>query len=188
MRWSTVLLMTGAILLWAILLGVVCGADSKPVPQIAYYQPIQVTVIPAADGRLVLVAPGGELWELRAMQGPGPNPQPQPNPNPQPQPQPNPSPNKAAYLYVVAESKDLTPATAKVKDAKAWRDACDKAGVRWAVFDPDAVSSALPNVVAQAKKCGLPAVVVLDQQGLPRTEKLPATPEAMVELVGRVAK
>lgn len=172
-----------SLVLWVLILAMCFGAP--PAPQLTLWQPITVTVIPAADGRLVLIAPGGELYELRPIQ---PEPQPQPQPNPGPNPQPQPSPNRAVYLYLIHESGDNTPAFAAVKDAKAWRDEAANVGLKVAVLDKDPAIKALPNVVAKAKAVGLPAVVLVDQSGLATAEKCPSTVADMTALVRRVTK
>jgi hypothetical protein len=96
---------------------------------------------------------------------------------------PVPNPKKASLLYLILETGDLTPQVASVKDAKAWRDAADAAGIRWTVADDEAGSKVWPNVVAKARAAKLPCVVFVDPGGVPTTGPLPATVDAMIALV-----
>jgi hypothetical protein len=164
-------------------------ASSAIQTPIAYWVPFEVT---APDGskvklvqvpsqysdRAVVMTSDFQVWHLIKTDGVQPNPSPNPTPVP-----PVPTPKKAALMYLILETGDLTPQVAAVKDAKAWRDAADAAGIRWTVADDEAGSKVWPNVVAKARAAKLPCVVFVDPGGIPTTEPLPATVEAMVSLV-----
>lgn len=96
---------------------------------------------------------------------------------------PVPTPDKPVALYLIYESKDLTPATTAVRDALPWKAAADKAGIRWLCFDQDEGAKKFPEATKRAKAVGLPAVVLLDAKGVPDVAKAPATPAAMEALV-----
>ena len=118
-----------------------------------------------------------------AKPDPGPDPKPDPGPDPKPDPKPDPTPVKVAFVYLLHESKDSTPAFNAVMGDQAWKKALEANGVKWVASDVDAAGKSLPNAVDIAKKAGLPALVWLDSAGLAKAEKCPATPaEVMAKL------
>jgi hypothetical protein len=86
-------------------------------------------------------------------------------------------------MYLIYESADLTPATARVRDGLAWKKTADSLGIKWLCFDQDQGVKKFPQATARAKAAGLPAVVFLDAQGVPDVVKIPSTAEAMETLV-----
>jgi len=133
----------------------------------------QIILVTAANGQPAIFD-----GVLNLTFGSSPTP---PIPDP-PVPDP-PTPNKPIAVYLIYESKDLTPATAAVRDATPWKAAADKAGIRWLCFDIDEGAKKFPSATARAKAVGLPAVVFLDAKGVPDVAKAPATAAAMEALV-----
>lgn len=135
-----------------------------------------------ADGKVA----GPLLYDLirRGDVGPGPEPEPKPKPEPQP------TPKKVVELYVVWETGDAAQSDAAIRNASAWKTECDKAKIRYSLFDQDTVKNVAKYkpVVAAAQKLGLPAVVTVDEAGGVKAEPLPKTPAAMLELVRRVGR
>ena len=110
-------------------------------------------------------------------------PQP-PGPIPPVPPPPVPTPIvKPAWIGVIHESRDATPATANVRDAKAWKDAATAAGIQWIVMDKDEAVKKFPGATKRAVAFGLPAVVSVEASGICTVDKLPATIDAMTTLV-----
>jgi hypothetical protein len=168
-------------------------ASSAIQTPIAYWVPFEVTAPNGTKVKLVLVpsqyadraavmTSDFQVWHLVKTDGVQPGPSPTPTPPTPPVP-PTPTPKKAALLYLILETGDLTPQVAAVKDAKAWRDAADAAGVRWTVADDETGAKVWPNVVKKAREATLPCVVFVDPGGVPTTEPLPATVDAMTALV-----
>lgn len=73
----------------------------------------------------------------------------------------------------VEESADNTPATADVRDSKAWRDAADSAGIKWNVLDVSQIRERYPKFTADAEAAGLPCVAVLYPSGKRSFTKAP---------------
>jgi hypothetical protein len=125
-------------------------------------------------------------YSIARVPSPGPNPQPQPEP--QPQPNPTPVPNKVAYLYLILDTDAVYPADKasaieKIKNDKAWKDACDARGIRWQIFSAMEGKEHFPNATAEAVKKGLPAVVMFDKAGVPSVEAMPDPPNGMMALL-----
>jgi hypothetical protein len=143
--------------------------------------------IDKGDGKfagVLAVVDGGKpvtwIYQL-AIDAPGPTPT--PTPNPAPTPTPTPTPAKVAFVYLLHESKDSTPAFNAIVGDEAWKKALEANGVKWATADVDSAGKSLPNAVDIAKKAGLPALVWLDAAGLAKAEKCPQTPaEVMAKL------
>lgn len=123
------------------------------------------------------------LYDLTPHDGPIPAPIPGPTP---PTPTPTPQPSKVAAVYLIHESADGTQAMTEVKADSAWKAALDSAGVRWLVADDDAAEESLPNVVAMARKQGLPAVVWVDAAGLGAAKPCPQSPADMLALLREI--
>lgn len=145
----------------------------------------------AAEGKLAIrtiYVVSGKLAEALYSLTPhdGPIPAPLPNPTPNPQPDPQPQPSKVVAVYLIHESGDGDQAMTEVKADTDWKAAVDAAGVRWLVADDDAAEKSLPNVVAMARKQGLPAVVWVDAAGLGASKPCPQTPAAMLALLREI--
>ena len=93
-----------------------------------------------------------------------------------------PTPSKIATIYLIHESGDGTPAFTAIRNASEWKVACDKLGIKWIIADVDTAKPKIPQAVKLAVAKGLPAVVLIDAQGLGMAEKA-ATPDAMLALV-----
>lgn len=128
------------------------------------------------------------LYDVTPHDGPipAPIPTPTPTPTPTPNPTPDPQPSKVAAVYLIHESGDGTQAMTDVLGDTAWKTALDAAGVRWLVVDDDAAEKSLPNVVAVARKQGLPAVVWVDVAGLGASKACPQTPAEMLALLREI--
>lgn len=100
-----------------------------------------------------------------------------------PTPQPGPTPSKITAIYVVHESGDGTPAFTAIRNAAAWKSEADRLGIKWLVVDVDTARPKLPQAVKLAVAKGLPAIVLLDAQGLGVAEACPKTPDAMLARV-----
>jgi len=179
---------------WFAAIGLIFGAEPPAItattngPQL-----ILSPILPAGSGAIWRVNPGAKpgTWTLLLITAS--NGQPAAfdgslvltfgeNPNPQPQPQPQPI-VKPAWIAVIHESKDSTPAVAIVRDAKAWKDAATALGIKWFTFDRDIAATQFPEATKVAIKFGLPCVVSVAPGEVARCEKLPATIDAMVALV-----
>lgn len=159
---------------------------------------LKVRVMRSGSGWLLLYPQGDDVGVMTLAaegvvvdpvpppdQDPKPTPEPTPKPTPEPTPKPTPVPSpvtNVATVFFVHESKDSTPATAAVRDAKEWKDALTAGGIRWQTFDDDVGDKSFPNVVAQARTKGLPAVVIVDKSGKPVVEPAPKTPAEMTAL------
>ncbi|MBN2024958.1 MAG: hypothetical protein JW809_19430 [Pirellulales bacterium] len=185
-RGACLAIVLGAVVAMMSLFAIAQGAEPKAsaTPPVALFAPFNLPMADGAvqtamfvpgttPGTVVLILPDFSTFDLV----------PRGDPNPVPPPPPPPPIDKAVAMYVIVETETVTPEEAQVRDAKAWRDAADAAKIRWAVADPDAASKTWPNVVAQAKTKGLPAIVFVDANGLASVEPLPATTEALVALV-----
>lgn len=184
-------------------------ADETPsTPQVAVLVPGARFVLPMADSagsrlenlcwieqgtdgkfaiRTIYVVSGKlaeALYDLTPHEGPIPAPIPGPTP-PTPEP-PTPQPSKVAAVYLIHESADGTQEMTAVKADAAWKAALDAAGVRWLIADDDAADKSLPNVVAMARKQGLPAVVWVDSAGLGASNACPQTPADMLALLREI--
>lgn len=189
-----------AIAAWFLLCGLVFGAD-PPVVQATANGPVLVLTptLPAGSGAVWRVtSTKAGTWQIilvTASNGQpaifdgsltltfGSLPTPPVPPTPDPPVPPTPTPDKPVALYLIYESKDLTPATTAVRDALPWKAAADKAGIRWLCFDQDEGAKKFPEATKRAQAVGLPAVVFLDAKGVPDVAKAPATAAAMEALV-----
>lgn len=144
--------------------------------------------IDKGDGKfagVLAVVDGGKpvTWIYQIAIDAKPDPGPDPGPDPKPDPKPDPVPVKVAFIHVVRETGENTPAIGAVIDSKPWRDVADSLKITYRVWDVTSAEKAFPNIVAKAKAVGLPAVVSLDSAGAAVAEKLPATADAMADLV-----
>lgn len=130
---------------------------------------IQLAVVtPKRDGDVeIILAPKGadEDWEVRLQlkvkMGQGPIPPPKPDPKPDPKPEPL----GAAWVIVVYETTDSTPALAKELGNAAFWGGLKPRGINYRHYDkdnPDAIAKKFPSFVAEV---GLPAVLYLDATG-----------------------
>jgi hypothetical protein len=131
----------------------------------------------AADGKLsirtIYVVSGKlaeALYDLTPHDGPIPDPQ----------------PSNVVAVYLIHESADGTPPLTTLKATLAWKEALDANNVRWLIADDDAAEKSLPNVVAIARKQGLPAVVWVDSAGLGASKPCPVTPAEMLALLREI--
>jgi len=150
---------------------------------------VQVT---ATTYQLIVAVPGaaGQPPVLHAISlsigGAAPTPNPPPTPDPKPTPPPPPPTPKVSFLYLIHETGDSTSPQAKVRDAKAWKDAADSAGLKWLVIDKDQALKQFPVATKKAIETGLPALVALDKAGVAVAEKQPDTIEALTAAVKRL--
>lgn len=150
---------------------VISAADTAEKPMLVFYV--------ASDGKIGVLS-----YVIRRSDKTDPKPQPNPKPDPKPQPDPTPNPAKLAYVYLIHESKDADPKSAAIRNDKAWKDACGAWGVQWIVLDKDVAATKFPVATRLAVSKGLPAVVLMDAQGLPEVIK----PETAAELLARIKK
>jgi hypothetical protein len=152
---------------------------------------VQVT---ATTYQLIVAVPGanGQPPVLHAISlaiggaAPAPNPTPIPTPDPKPTPPTPPPTPKVSFLYLIHETGDSTSPQAKVRDAKAWKDVADGAGLKWLVIDKDQALKQFPVATKKAIETGLPALVALDKAGVAVAEKQPDTIEALTAAVKRL--
>jgi hypothetical protein len=90
------------------------------------------------------------------------------------------SPVQVAWIE---ESGDSTPATADVRDSKAWRDACDECSIKPNVFDVSQIRSKHPKFTASAEAAGLPCVAFLYPSGRTSFQKPPASGSELAALI-----
>jgi hypothetical protein len=133
-----------------------------------------------ADGKVA----GPMLYDL-VRRGDVPTPPKPPDPPVPPKPPDPPPVLKAAFVYLIHESADATPALAAIRNAAAWKTEAEKLGMKWLIFDKDSGAKKFPSATNRATDVGLPAVVLIDKAGGAIAEKLPATPDAMLSLVRR---
>ncbi|MDE2440736.1 MAG: hypothetical protein KGP14_06905 [Betaproteobacteria bacterium] len=127
---------------------------------------------------LLLLTGGALLVASPAIQIPWPWQAPAPIPTPQP--------SAVAAVYLIHESADGNPAMTAIKADLAWKAALDSNSIRWLIADDDAAEKSLPNVVALARKHGLPAVVWVDAAGLGAAKACPQTPAEMLALLREI--
>jgi hypothetical protein len=180
--------------LWLLLTSLLCAADNVPAvvlrPSAKFAIPLTVAgkeasgiAVVRSDGMLeVFYAQGGEVAYENFSLTRGDSPQPGPNPAP------NPQPSKIAFLYIIHESADNTPAQAKVMAAKPWKDEAAKLGIRCVIVDKDESVKQLPGATQRAMAVGLPAIVAVDKSGMAVAEKLPETADAMLATVKRLVE
>ena len=113
---------------------------------------------------------------------------PGPQPEPKPEPKPAPTPNKISTLYLIHESGDGTPQFTGIRNAAGWKSECDKLGIKYLIADVDTARPKIPQAVKLAVSKGLPAIVLLDAQGLGVAEACPKTPDAMLARVKATVK
>ena len=143
----------------------------------------------AADGKLsirTIYVVSGKLAEALYALTPHDGPIPAPIPTPTPTPTPDPQPSNVVAVYLIHESADGTPPLTVLKADLAWKEALDANNVRWLIADDDAAEKSLPNVVALARKQGLPAVVWGGANGLGASKPCPATPAEMLALLREI--
>lgn len=132
--------------------------------------------VKAAVARLVTVLDGKWTWSVYTpeLRGGGPIPPPPPPPPPI---------NKAAFLYIIHESKDDTPIQAAVWNSKLLADTVKSLDMQMGTYDQDQGVKVYPNATKRAQAKGLPAAVFLDKAGaVIAVEALPVTVDAMVAL------
>jgi hypothetical protein len=103
-----------------------------------------------------------------------------------PVPIPTPQPSAVAAVYLIHESADGNPAMTTLKADLSWKAALDDNSVRWLIADDDAAEKSLPNVVAMARKQGLPAAVWVDVNGLGAAKACPSTAAEMLALLKEI--
>jgi hypothetical protein len=89
-------------------------------------------------------------------------------------------------VYLIHESADGNPAMTTLKADLAWKAALDGNSVGWLIADDDVAERSLPNVVALARKQGLPAVVWVDANGLGAAKACPQTSAEMLNLLREI--
>lgn len=91
-------------------------------------------------------------------------------------------PVDGAWVVVIEETSERSPAVARVAaDGSFWRD-LEKRGVNWRFYDVDAPNA--KSYIEPAKRAGIPAVLILDQDGkILRAATLPATTDGIDALV-----
>lgn len=179
-RWTLSLLAAGLIALFAAVAPPPAfTAEAKfVVPIVIGGITYQGEGVVAEDGSIVVTV---RIVYRQAVPGPKPPPEPEPKP-------PVPAPTKISVIYVVHESGDGTPAFTAIRNAAGWKQECDKLGIKWLVVDVDTARPKLPQAVKLAVAKGLPAIVLLDAQGLGIAEACPKTPDAMLERVRKAGK
>lgn len=90
---------------------------------------------------------------------------------------------KPTQIAWVEETSTSTPATADVRDSKAWRDAAKECGMKSQLLDVTQIRKAYPAFTAKAEAFGLPCVAILYPSGAAAFQKPPTTAAAMADLV-----
>jgi hypothetical protein len=103
-----------------------------------------------------------------------------------PNPIPDPTPSEVVCVYLIHESNDGTQALTDLKADSEWKDAIEASGAKWLIVDDDAAEDALPNVVAIARKQGLPALVWVDANGLGQSKPCPVNSADMLVLLREI--
>lgn len=89
---------------------------------------------------------------------------------------------EGAWVVVVEETAERSPAVARIQSEASYWQGLEKRGLKWRFYDvdsPDAASYAKP-----AKEAGIPAVVIADPEGkLLAAKPIPATTEGIDALV-----
>lgn len=155
------------------------AADTFKMPVVVNGKTYQADAVIQSDGSIKVVVAVVLVFRQDGEVQPGPGPKPPPDP---------PTPTKITSLYLIHESGDGTPQFTGIRNAAAWKQEADRLGIRWLVVDKDTAKAKLPEAVKKAVAVGLPAVVLLDAQGLGVAEKCPATPDAMLERVRKAGK
>lgn len=116
---------------------------------------VEIDLIPVgvkAEADIVAVA-----LDVDAGQGPRPPPKPDPDPKP--------TPVAAAWVIVVEQTEQRTPAVAAVlSDVAMWKR-IEAKGVKWRVYDADSPDAKAKRYDAVAAPIGLPCVILLDATG-----------------------
>lgn len=97
------------------------------------------------------------------------------------------APKKIKAVYWLHETADpsVEAPQSEVRDSPVWRAAADAAGITWKCLDDDAAEPLLPEVVAAARRTGLPQLAFVDVDGMVYLEKPPDTIEGVVALIHR---
>lgn len=150
------------------------------VPVIVNGQTYQGDATVDADGSIRVTI----VLVYRVQPGPGPGPEPKPKPPDPPTPD-----EKAAFVYVIHESRPPTPdlAFAKIDNDKGWRDVAEGLKVGWRVLDQNNQAlKKMPAPLITANKVGLPAAVFVFASGASKGEPLKGkSPADLAELIKR---
>lgn len=158
-----------------------------------------ITVEPLATGRVeLLIVPQGATKESDVIRrtldvdaGDGPRPPPvPPDPKPvPPDPKPKPPTGEVAWLVVVEETAQRTPATAKVLGDLAYWQGLKARGVEWRHYDKDAPEAKSRNYSQFADESGLPSLLLLTKTGERlKVVRLPATTAGIDSLLKEFGK
>lgn len=103
-----------------------------------------------------------------------------------PGPTPDPTPGEASCVYLIHESADGSQVLTDLKADATWKQAIEAKGVRWMIADDDAAEAGLPNVVAIARRQGLPAIVWVDKNGVGKSRPCPLNAADMLVLMREI--